>query len=188
MINGVDVGFLTTCVHWVIAEKRDCCTGRQAYPQTEWVPVCAGGGGESQTELFSHRKQVWQSAQKHNGRPAVQAFGISKVVRWKERTELVKCCTCPTTPLPLTVSSVPERLNILQCLSLSCTRSPLKFSRRILYLQSRDIIDEYCTYNHEISLTNIVPTTTRYLPSYSIEQQTHKIPWVHMEVSSEVIT
>ena len=43
------------------------------------------------------------------------------------------CCppsnlTCPATPLPLTVSNVPARLNILQCLSRSCTVSCPRFS------------------------------------------------------------
>lgn len=36
--------------------------------------------------------------------------------------------TCPATPLPLTVSNVPARLNILQCLSRSCTVSCPRFS------------------------------------------------------------
>lgn len=38
------------------------------------------------------------------------------------------------TPLPLTVSSVPDKLHILQCLSFSCSCSPFKFSILMLYL------------------------------------------------------
>ena len=41
--------------------------------------------------------------------------------------------TLPTTPRPRTVSRVPERLNILQCLSLSWTTSLPMFSRRMQY-------------------------------------------------------
>lgn len=39
--------------------------------------------------------------------------------------------TLPTTPLPLTVSRVPDRLKILQWRSLSCTTSLPRFSSRI---------------------------------------------------------
>ena len=50
-----------------------------------------------------------------------------------ERHSAVPACppsnlTCPATPLPLTVSNVPARLNILQCLSRSCTVSCPRFS------------------------------------------------------------
>lgn len=41
--------------------------------------------------------------------------------------------TRPTTPRPRTVSRVPERLKILQCLSLSWTTSLPMFSRRMQY-------------------------------------------------------
>ena len=41
--------------------------------------------------------------------------------------------TCPITPLPLTVSKVPERLKIRQCRSRNCTESSPKFSRRMQY-------------------------------------------------------
>lgn len=45
--------------------------------------------------------------------------------------------TLPTTPRPRTVSRVPDRLKILQCLSLSWTTSLPMFSRRIQYRHYR---------------------------------------------------
>lgn len=45
--------------------------------------------------------------------------------------------TRPTTPRPRTVSRVPDRLKILQCLSLSWTTSLPMFSRRMQYRHCR---------------------------------------------------
>ena len=40
----------------------------------------------------------------------------------------------PMTPFPRTVSSVPDKLHIRQCLSFNCSCSPFKFSILMLYL------------------------------------------------------
>ena len=53
---------------------------------------------------------------------------------WKAGCLVDKTGSWPTTPLPRTVSNVPDKLNILQCLSRNWTVSMPRFSNRMLYL------------------------------------------------------
>jgi hypothetical protein len=61
---------------------------------------------------------------------------FTEKTRWNDN-KIIQCITLPTIPLPRTVSNVPDRLNILQCLSLSCTVSSPRFSRRMQYLHCK---------------------------------------------------
>lgn len=51
---------------------------------------------------------------------------------WKAGAREFNIGSCPTTPLPRTVSNVPDKANILQCLSRSWTLNWPRFSNRIL--------------------------------------------------------
>lgn len=75
------------------------------------------------------------------------------------------------TPLPRTVSKVPERLKIRQCLSRSCTDSSPKFSSRIQYRHYTDL------KTHLPGRYKWKPNAIQNSPKRRLNFETHDTPY-----------
>ena len=91
---------VTTPVEWMMGDVKD----RLSYPLVAWFVLS------------------WHTVCPVTTHKLVNSFSLASP------SPLSPSLTCPATPLPLTVSNVPDRLNILQCLSRSCTVSWPRFS------------------------------------------------------------